>query len=83
MPTLEAQDYERFSYDEAPLTLDEAVKKARDLRQGDSSNFYRVELASESGTDFTVKKVSKASVYADFIARVAKLMGRDRSRLRH
>ena len=67
MPTLEAQEYERFSYDEAnqhSLTLDEAVRKARGLRRNDSSNFYRIEHADESGTIFTVTKVPVASVYA-------------------
>ncbi|MGB7546234.1 MAG: hypothetical protein WBM14_00660 [Terracidiphilus sp.] len=79
MPTLEATEYERFSFDEAgqnALTLDEAVKKAKDLRKKDAANFYRIEVADESHTTFTVTKVPVASVYADFMARVAKLMGR-------
>jgi hypothetical protein len=76
MPALEAQDYERFSYDEAPLTLDEAVKKANDLRRKDSANFYRVEHTDDARTTFTVTKIPVSSVYADFIARVAKVMGR-------
>jgi hypothetical protein len=70
MPTLDALDYERFSYDEAnqqSLTLEEAVKKAADLRRRDSN---------ESHTNFTVTKVPTAAVYADFIARVVKKMGR-------
>jgi hypothetical protein len=73
MPTLEIQDYEHFRYDESPLTLDEAVKKAGDLRKKDSENFYRIEPANEAGTAFTVTKVSAASIYAEFVARVSKL----------
>lgn len=74
MPMLEVQDYENFSYDEQSLTLDEAIKKARDLRRNDSHNFYRVKQANENG--FTVKKVSMSSVYADFIAKMARLASR-------
>lgn len=79
MPTLEATEYERFSFDEADqnaLTLDEAIKKAKDLRKNDSANYYRIEWTDDSHTAFMVKKVPVASVYADFVTRVAKLMGR-------
>jgi hypothetical protein len=86
MPTLEAQDFERFSYDEANhdlLTLDEAVRKAADLRHNDSTNFYRVEYADDRHSAFTVTKVPVASVYADFVARVAKVMNRYAVRTQH
>jgi hypothetical protein len=79
MPTLEALDYERFSYDEAnqhPLTLDEAVKKAAESRRKDSTNFYRIVHVDDGRTTFVVKKVPVASVYADFMTRVAKVVGR-------
>lgn len=76
MPMLEAQEYERFSYDEPSLTLDEAVRKARELRRKDSANFYRIEHTNEGRTAFRVKRVPAASVYADFKARVMKMMGR-------
>lgn len=79
MPTLEATEYERFSFDEADqnaLTLDEALKKAKKLRKNDAANFYRIEWADDSHTTFMVKKVPVASVYADFMSRIAKLVGR-------
>jgi hypothetical protein len=76
MPTLEAQDYERFSFDEHPLTLDEAIKKANELRRKDSANFYRIEHTNEDRTAFAVTKVPVASVYADFIAKALKMMRR-------
>jgi len=76
MPTLEVQDYEHFSFDDSPLTLDEAVKKASELRKKDAENFYRIEPANEGNTSFKVTKVRATSVYADFVARMVKLMGR-------
>ena len=82
MPTLEALEYERFSYDERPLTLDEALAKAAELRRKDSSNFYRIEHINEGRTAFRIKKVSATSVYADFAARVAKALGKYRFRSR-
>ncbi len=78
MPTLEAQEYERFRYDEPALTLEEAVKKAADLRRKDSTNFYRVENSGESGTAFVVARVPVSTVYVEFLARVAKIIGRSK-----
>ena len=86
MPALEATEYERFSFDEPgqhALTLEEAVKKAKDLRKKDAANFYRIEVADENHMTFTVTKVPVASVYADFIAKMAKLMGRYVVRVRN
>jgi hypothetical protein len=74
MPTLEVQDYEHFSFDDRPLTLDEAVQKASELRKNDAVNFYRIEPANEANTSFKITKVRAASVYADFVARMCKLM---------
>jgi hypothetical protein len=79
MPTLEAREYEQFSYDEAnqhSLTLEEAMRKAIDLRRNDSTNFYRVVRTDDGGNAFTVTPIPIASVYADFMARVAKIAGR-------
>lgn len=79
MPVLEATEYERFSFHEADrhtFTLDEAVRKAKELRKNDATNFYRIEVADEEQTTFVVTKVPQASVYADFMARMAKLVGR-------
>ncbi|MFZ0393300.1 MAG: hypothetical protein WCF17_11665 [Terracidiphilus sp.] len=79
MPTLEGTDYDRFSIEDMgqqPLTLEEAVRKAKELRQGDPTNFYRVEIADEANMTFKVKKVDASSVYAEFMGRVTNLMGR-------
>ncbi len=75
MPTLDALEYECFSYDEgntAPLALDEAVKKAAELRKADSANFYRIEAMDSSATAFRVEKVPAASIYAEFISRFSR-----------
>jgi phosphoenolpyruvate carboxylase len=82
MPTLEAQEYERFRYDEPTLTLEEAVKKAAELRRKDPANFYRVENADDSRTAFTVAKVPVSTVYADFVARIARVLTRSKRRNR-
>lgn len=78
MPVLESLDYDKFRYDEAtqfPLTLDEAVKKAAELRRNDQSSFYRIEPVNEADNNFVIKKVPVGTVYAEFIARVTKLLG--------
>jgi hypothetical protein len=76
MPTLEAQDYEYFSYDESPLSLDEAIKKASELRRADAENFYRIRPANDKNTSFVVLKVPVASVYAELAARVSNMARR-------
>ena len=79
MPMLEALDYEHFSYNEATeqsLSLDDAVKKAAELRRADPTYCYRISAVDDSFNVFIVKKVPVASVYAEFIARVTKTMGR-------
>jgi hypothetical protein len=80
MPSLEAIDYDTFTIEgagERPLTLDEAVKKASQLRRKDvGNNFYRIVRVDENKNAFIVRRVAAASVYADFAARVSKLLGR-------
>ena len=80
MPTaLECTEYERFSMDEASnsgMTLDEAVGKAREMRAGDSGNFYRVEAIDQNANSFRIDKVPAAVVYADIVSRMVKRMFR-------
>ena len=74
MPTIEALDYERFSYEDPnarPLALDEAVKQAAERRRADPSSFYRVESTDATATGFRVERISMASAYAGFVARLA------------
>jgi len=79
MPALDTLEYEHFSLDEEerpPLSLDEAIKKAREMRKLDKENFYRVEYADASETKFRVHKVPATVVYADFFSRIAKSLGK-------
>lgn len=76
MPTLEVQDYEYFSYDESPLSLDEAIKKSSELRKADAENFYRVRPANDKNTAFVVLKVPVTSVYAELAERVSNMARR-------
>jgi len=79
MPTLESTDYERFSIDEAnnpAMTLEEAVKKAREMRVADSSSFYRVEAIDQNANAFRVEKVPIVAAYDDFVSRIARTMFR-------
>ena len=85
MLTLEGTEYDRFTIDDPEqkaLTLDEAVRKAHELRKGDSKNFYRVEIADEASGTFRVKKVDASSLYAAFLGRVAGFLGRNSNRNR-
>jgi hypothetical protein len=79
MPTLDALDYERFSLEETtPLSLDEAMEKANELRASDGhrDNFYRIEYADASQLSFKVTTIPASSVYAEFTTRVAQVLAR-------
>lgn len=74
MQTFESTDYERFSYDEgeSTLTLEQAIKKAADLRRGDAEHFYRVKARDQNANEFHVEKVPKTSAYTEFLSRLMK-----------
>lgn len=73
-----ATDYERFSYenfDESPLTLEEAVRKANILRSHDSQHVYRVVPFDDELKGFYVESASKTELYANFLSRILKAWG--------
>jgi hypothetical protein len=76
MPTIDATEYERFSYDEATpsMTLEEAEKKASELRKADPSRFHRIEATGDN--TFRVDSVSKAEAYEDFLARSFRMLSK-------
>lgn len=79
MPTLEAVEYEHFDFSEPdvrPLGLDEAIRRATELKAKESRKFYRVEPVNASGTGFRVKEVSSGQLYAEFMERISHTMGR-------
>jgi len=85
MLALERSEYEHFSLDDPGqhgLTLEEAVRKASELRRKDSSNFYRVEFADENHTTFRVTVVPASSVYSQLMNHVSRLVARYTSRTR-
>ncbi len=79
MPVLDSTDYERFSYHEPSsqgLTLEEAIKKAKELRRADQSNFYRVEVVDPNANAFRIEAVPVSAAYAELMARMAKTLAR-------
>lgn len=75
----ETTDYERFEYkhyDETPLTLEEAVKKAQALRSGDEDSVYRVMPLDDEMTYFYVDRIAKGELYASLLSRVSEMWGR-------
>jgi hypothetical protein len=77
MPALmDTLDYERFEYkhfDEQPLSLEEAIKKAQALKAGDESSVFRVIPLDDELTGFCVEKVDKSELYTSLLSRVTKL----------
>lgn len=79
-------DYELFDFkdfDEQPLGLGDAIRKAQKLRATDPYNFYRVVPADAELTAFRVEKVSRAEVYVDFLSRIAERWANLWARLHH
>ena len=75
-------DYDLFAYEDyaAPvLSLEDAIKKANELRAEDPRNFYRVFPVDSEMTAFRVEKVSKEEVYTKFWTRFAQRVARFRS----
>jgi len=58
------------------MTLDQAIKNAREMRAGDSANFYRIEAIDQNTNSFRVDKVPATIVYADLVSRMVKRMFR-------
>jgi hypothetical protein len=75
MPSIiESTDYELFDYsspDDAPLPLDEAMRKASQLRAAGNAVFYRVVPVDSEMAGFRVVKVTPEEVRAGFYGKVA------------
>lgn len=80
MPSLmESTDYDVFEYkhfDEQGLALEEAVKKASQLRSSDATHFHRIIPTDSDMTSFRVESVSRDSVYSELLNRWAELLNR-------
>jgi len=66
-------EYDVFQYkhfDEPVLSLDEATKKAAELRQSDSQHVYRVVASDPTLSGFIIEKLSLQEAYGDALARI-------------
>jgi hypothetical protein len=68
-------DYESFDYkhfDEEPLKLDEAAKKAAELRRQDLRNVYRIVPTDSEMNGFRVEKTPREQLFVDFLSVIAR-----------
>jgi len=71
---VESAEYDTFDYkhlDERPLSLEEAVKLARQLQAADNNKFHRVVPKDSEMSGFRVESVPKTSVYAELLNRLS------------
>jgi len=76
---MESMEYELFDYkhaDEAPLPLDEALRKAAALRTTDKSHFHRIVPVDVNMSGFRIESVSREQAYADIVIRANELVNR-------
>ncbi len=73
--TTDSAEYEHFDYklyDQDPMELEDAIKKASEMRGKDSKRFHRVVPANREGTKFHVDSVpvaeAQANMWAKFVA---------------
>ena len=86
MAQAELVEYEGFEYrhfDEKPLTLDEAVKQAKQLRAAEHDSFHRIVPIDAEMTCFRVESLPKSALYADMVVRWATLLNRFAFRFMH
>lgn len=70
--TTDAVEYENFDYklyDQDPMQLDEAMRKASELRGNDTMHFHRIVPANRDKTKFKIESVSIAETQANMWAR--------------
>jgi hypothetical protein len=71
---LDSSSYDLFSYkhyDETPLSLEEASRRAEDCRRKDPDNFYRVSPANEQCEGFYIDRVSPLEIYTELWSQLA------------
>ena len=79
MAQLESVEYDTFDYktiDEAPLSLEDAVKKAAQLRTSDTSHFHRIVPTDPSMISFRVDSIPREAVYSEYLSRWTGLLHR-------
>lgn len=82
MPTyIQESDYDLFDYDydSTGLSLEDAIKKARELQAKSSGSvFYRIVPTDTKGVEFRVIEVSKEEIFSGFMNRFAQWTSRFR-----
>jgi len=76
---VESPEYDTFDYkhfDEPALSLEEATKKAHELRVTDAGNFHRIVPKDSEMTVFGVETVPIGNVYAELLNRWTVLLNR-------
>lgn len=71
--TTDAPEYDLFDYngyDQTPLSLEDAIKKASELRHNDPGKVHRVVPADRTISTFYVDSIPAAEVYADLLSRL-------------
>jgi len=74
--TTDAPEYDLFDYkdyDQAPLSLEDAMKKASDLRRKDPNQIHRIVPADRGITTFQIDSVPAAEAYADLLSKLMRL----------
>lgn len=75
MPTLlDPIDYDKFDYkdcEESALSLEEAIKRVRRLRESDAGQFHRIVPVHGGAFAFRVKSVTPQKVYAERTTQLA------------
>lgn len=75
MQTLDYDLFDLKTADKPPLSLDEAVSQAAELRHG-NADFFRVVPIDLDKATFRVERVTSEKVYSDFLASIFKFCGR-------
>lgn len=79
-----APEYDVFEYrhfDEPPMSLEEATRRAAELRLTQKGSFHRVTARDAEMTSFRVDSVPRASVYVEMVARWSTVLNRFACRL--
>ena len=76
---MESRDYDLFDYrdfDEQPLSLQEATRRAASLRAANHSSVFRVVPVDSEMSAFRVLSTPVEQAYAQFLCRIAGAWGR-------
>lgn len=76
MPVSEYETFEYRLFEDAPLSLEDAIKKADQLRGADATRFHRVVPTDSNMVLFHVDSVSREHLYAELLSRWSNMLNR-------